>query len=63
MSDIEQALATAEGIALGQVVLAAPDVGARFFGAEAGAHRSVADGTTPAPAPSTEPPAPASPRR
>jgi esterase/lipase superfamily enzyme len=38
--------AAAGGIALGQVVLAAPDVGARFFAAEAGAYRSVADGTT-----------------
>ena len=45
MRAVERTSATA-GMALGQVVLAAPDVGARFFGAEAGAYRSVADGTT-----------------
>lgn len=45
MRAVERTAAT-EGIALGQVILAAPDVGARFFAAEAGAYRSVADGTT-----------------
>ncbi|WP_152626709.1 alpha/beta hydrolase [Streptacidiphilus carbonis] len=45
MRVVEHTSAT-EGIALGQVILAAPDVGAQFFGAEAVAYRPVADGTT-----------------